>query len=183
MGIHDVSATRDVPWLEESNDADFNMRDAMLSTSLSHGFDVAGYKLEPTLEGVFMILDSDSYKEDGGISALSVDSQQSEYLASTAGLQLSRTFQFGTVTFTPKLGAAWWHQWLNRPDMDAAFRSDPSYSFSTTGAKTDQDLLCLNAGLDLKMSSNVHLGLKYSRYDGSSMYDNNVLDLSVGIAF
>ncbi|WP_218069964.1 autotransporter domain-containing protein [Desulfoplanes formicivorans] len=183
VATHDVSSTRNVPWLNESNDADFNMRDAMVSTSLAHSFHVGNLELEPLVEGVFMILDSDSYKEDGGISALSVDSQQSKYLASTAGLQLSRTFHLGTATLTPRLGMAWWHQWLNRPDINAAFRSDPAYSFSTTGAKTDQDLLRLNADLDLEINSGLHFKVKYSRYNGASMYDNNVLALSFDFAF
>jgi outer membrane autotransporter protein len=183
MGLHDVDSTRKVPFMDEKNQADYTMLDVMLSSQISHAFLFDALTVTPSLEGVYLNLSSESYKEDGGITALAVDSAHASFLATTAGLELSREFRFASATLTPRLGAAWWHQWLDRPDMDAALRSDTDFTFASEGERSDRDLLRLKAALALEMHGGLRLNLEYSRFDGSSMHDTNVLALSIGMVF
>lgn len=183
MGLHDVDSTRKAPFMDETNQADYTMLDVMLSSQVSHALQFDAVTVTPSLEGVYLNLSSESYKEDGGITALSVDSAHASFLASTAGLELSREFRFASSTLTPRVGAAWWHQWLDRPDMDAALRSDTEFSFTSEGERSDRDLLRLKAALALEIHDGLRLNLEYGRYEGSSMHDTNVLALSVGMVF
>jgi D-alanyl-D-alanine carboxypeptidase len=183
MGLHDVDSTRKVPFVDEKNQADYSMLDVMLSSQISHAFLFDALTVTPSLEGVYLNLSSESYKEDGGITALAVDSAHASFLATTAGLEFSREFRFASATLTPKVGAAWWHQWLDRPDMDAALRSDTDFSFASEGERSDRDLLRLKAALALEMHDGLRMNLEYGRFDGSSMHDTNVLALSIGMVF
>lgn len=183
LGLHEVDSTREVPFMDETNQADYTMLDVMLSSQVSHAIPFDAVTITPSLEGVYLNLSSESYKEDGGITALSVDSAHASFLATAAGLELSREFRFANATLTPRVGAAWWHQWLDRPNMDAALRSDTDFSFTSEGERTDRDLLRLKAALALEIHDGLRLNLEYGRYEGSSMHDTNVLALSVGMVF
>ena len=183
MGLHDVSSTRKAPFVDETNQADYAMLDVMLSSQLSHAFLFDALTVTPSLEGVYLNLSSESYKEDGGITALAVDSTHASFLASTAGLEISREFRFANSTLTPRLGAAWWHQWLDRPDINAALRNDADFSFASEGERSDRDLLRLKAALALEMHGGLRMNFEYGRFDGSSMHDTNVLALSIGMVF
>lgn len=182
LGLHDVSSNRDVPFLDESNTADFSMRDLMLSTALTHDFDLGAVRLTPVLEGALMTIDSDSYSEEGGISALKVEDARATYLFTSAGLDVSYTFRAGQASITPRIGAAWSRQWFEAPDTDAAFRSDPSFTFSTD-SDADDNLLRLKAGVDIEIPQGLRVNIDYSRYDGASTHDNNVLALTLGFVF
>lgn len=183
VGLHDVDSSREVSFLGETNQADYAMLDVMLSSRLAHAFRFDSMTLTPSLEGVYLNISSESYKEDGGISALAVDNARASFLASTAGLELSRDFRFASATLTPRLGAAWWHQWLERQDMDAALRADTNFSFSSEGERLDRDLVRLTAALALELHGGLRVNLEYSRDEGASMHDNNILALSIGMVF
>ena len=183
LGLHDVESDRNVPFLNEKNHADYTMQDVRLSTALSHALAFECLTVRPFVEGAYLNLASAGYKEDGGDSALAVDSLRADYLATTAGLELSRTFMLKSVAVTPRLSAAWWRNWLDQPDVNAALRSDPGFGFSTTGADLDDNLLRLNAALDVITSSGLRLNLEYGRYDGPSMQETTILGFSIGGVF
>jgi len=184
MGIHDIESKRKVSLLGETNHAGYEMHDYLATLFLAHPFHWRNLALVPYLEGAYLNQKNDSYREQGGVSALRVSGTRGEFLATTLGLDVSRPIPLGGTVLTPRLGVGWWHQYLDRSDKTkASFRGDPGFAFQTAALETDDDLLRLNAALHLNLRQGLFVNLDWEHFHSSSLRDSHLLAFSLGLTF
>jgi Beta-lactamase class C and other penicillin binding proteins len=175
VGFHDIEATRRVRFLNEKYGNEFDSTDFLLTAALWRDFSVPyGFRVSPLAELSYITNDADSYNESKGLSSLHVESASYSYLASSLGADLGYDFAFkNNSVLSLSIGAGWWHQWLDREEVDASLASSREYDFSTIGAKTDNDLARFGIGARYSFS-NLSVDLDFERYEGSTMHDNSI---------
>lgn len=111
----------------------------------------------------------DSFREQGGPTALNVDAQTQQNLNSTVGLRLARLIRFDNqMSLTPHLSAGWKHLYGDvESQVRQSFRQGGIDDFTIQGSSLDRNSLSLLAGLDLNLSSNHSLGLAYMAENGT----------------
>ncbi len=183
LGFHDVELNRNVHFASEKLGADYQGMDILASLSLWHDFSLEPFRITPLLETSFISNHTEGYTEKSGSAALKVNSADYTYLASSAGVDMGYDIAMETGKLSFSLGAAWWHQWLDQPDLHASLSSDQGLGFSTVGAAKDNDLLRLRAGARFTTPQSLFLNLEVEQYQGRHMHDTSVVSLSLGFGF
>jgi outer membrane autotransporter protein len=129
------------------------------------------YELTPFAGVTVQSLRQDGYSEistnattgAAGILGLSYQSQTTTSVRSQLGGQAATTFQLGErTTVTPRVRAAWAHEFDNDRQVGAAFLSIPAAGFTVNGARPARDAALVSAGVDMGIGQNVTV---YARFD------------------
>lgn len=114
----------------------------------------------------------DSFKEQGGISALNVGPQTQQNFSSTFGLRLATLYRFDNrMILSPHLSTGWKHLYGGvDSQVRQSYRHAPGLidDFTIDGAALDRNSLSLRAGLDLALSTEHSVGLTYTGESGTS---------------
>ena len=118
--------------------------------------------IEPFVGALAMHIDTASFAESGGSSALSGASQGYDYGATTLGIRGEATM-FSNVPLLARGLLGWRHVFGDvTPASTLAFESAPSIPFSIAGAPIAQDALMIEAGFDWRLTRNATFGVYYS---------------------
>jgi outer membrane autotransporter protein len=153
--------TRRVPVTGGEYTADYNVHD--LSAYLGGGVDLAlcDWKLTPGASVQYIHSWSDSYDENGGGGALSVDGAEFDSLRTTLGLTLSRVFTVGNIKLMPQVGAGWAHEYLNDGENLSARFIGGTSPFMIATAGGDRDNLFYGAGVSALLNDGITLSIGY----------------------
>jgi outer membrane autotransporter protein len=122
----------------------------------------------------YLKADSDGYAETGTFAApLTVHSASSQATSSYLGVKLSMDWTVDTTTFTPRLTAAWQHDFTKDAwQMAASFTAAPTVGFGLTGAGLARDGLYLDGGFTIHAAQNVDILLDYQGRFTADRSDN-----------
>jgi outer membrane autotransporter protein len=98
-----------------------------------------------------------------GILGLTYQPQTTTSVRSTLGAQAATTLQLGArTTISPRIRAAWAHEFNADRQVNAAFLSIPAAAFTVSGARPARDAALVSAGVDVGIGQNVTL---YAQFD------------------
>ena len=125
-------------------------------------------------------IDTDSFKENGKLAALTSNGTDQDVSYSTLGLRAAVTMRLDGAIITPHVSAAWQHAFDDvTPGAALAFAST-GIGFDVTGVPLAQDTALIDAGLDLNLSPTATLGVSDSGQFGDGVADNAVEGVSPG---
>jgi outer membrane autotransporter protein len=118
--------------------------------------------VEPFVGALAMHIDTSSFSEAGGASALNGASAGYDYGATTLGVRTEASL-FANTPLLARAMLGWRHVFGDvTPSSTLAFESAPSIPFTVAGAPIARDALVVEAGFDWKLSNNATIGLFYS---------------------
>jgi outer membrane autotransporter protein len=131
--------------------------------------------LEPFAGLAYVGIDTDSFRERGGVlSPLTGSGDDEDVGYSTLGLRAATVMQVANATVVPKISAAWQHAFDDvTPGASLAFATT-GIGFVIDGIPLAQDSFLLEAGLDLALSPTATLGVSYTGQFASDISDNGV---------
>jgi outer membrane autotransporter protein len=130
--------------------------------------------VEPFVGALAMHIDTASFAEAGGASALNGASGGYDYGATTLGLRTEATL-FANTPLLARAMIGWSHAFGDvTPSSTLAFASAPSLPFTVSGAPIARDALVIEAGFDWRLSSNATVGIFYSGELAARDEDNAV---------
>ena len=150
-------------------------------------FRVQRYELTPFVGVTVQSLHQDAYSESAtnftsgapGILGWSYQAQTTTSVRSTLGAQAATTFQIGErTTITPRLRAAWAHEFNDDRQLGATFLSIPAASFTVSGARPARDAALVSAGVDVGIGRNVTV---YAQFDSELSGSGNAYAGSGGL--
>lgn len=170
-GRADAERTVIVGGLTENLIADYDSHTFQASVEAGTDFDMGPVVLTPFAGLAVTHVETGSFTETGGLSALSFASSSNTTGLSTLGLRVSR--ETGGVTLAGS--AAWRHAFGDvEPVSRAAFASAPASPFSVRGTAVSEDALALEAGIGLRLDEGTLLTLGYSGEYASGSRDNGL---------
>lgn len=129
------------------------------------------FSIEPFASLGYQRYHRDSFKEQGGMTALSVGPQTQQNLSSTFGLRLATLYRFDNrMSLSPHLSTGWKHLY---GDVDSQVRQAYRHApvgiddFSIDGTALDRNSLTLRAGVDLALSTVHSVSLTYTGESGT----------------
>jgi outer membrane autotransporter protein len=138
-------------------------------------FDPSAWALSLTPYAAISYLDAkaDGYTETGFGAPLTIGSTSSSATSSYLGVKLSTDWQLSSATLTPRLTAAWQHDYTkNAWEMSAAFASVPTVGFGLTGTGLSRDGAYIDGGVTLHIAEQVDVLLDYQGRFTSDRTDN-----------
>jgi outer membrane autotransporter protein len=150
-------------------------------------FRIQHYELTPFAGVTVQSLHQDAYSENAtnftsgapGILGLSYQAQSTTSVRSTLGAQAATTFQLGErLSVTPRLRAAWAHEFNDDRQVNASFLSIPGAAFTVSGARPARDAALVSAGVDVGIGRNVTV---YAQFDSELAGSGNAYAGSGGL--
>jgi outer membrane autotransporter protein len=152
-----------------------NMLNASYDARSYQFFAEAGYRarmdkvtFEPFAGVSYINMDTDAFRETGGIAALSSSSDTTSTTFTTLGLRMAAEAS-DMVTLR---GMAGWRHAFGDVDPASTFTIAGSAPFSVTGAPIAEDAAVVEAGIDFKASDNVTIGASYEGQYGDGAIAN-----------
>lgn len=170
-GRADAERTVVVGGLTENLSADYDSHTFQASVEAGTDFDMGPVVLTPFAGLAVTHVETGSFTETGGSSALSFASSSNTTGLSTLGLRVSR--ETGGVTLAGS--AAWRHAFGDvEPVSRAAFASASASPFSVRGTAVSEDAIALEAGIGLRLDQGTRLTFGYSGEYASGSRDNGL---------
>lgn len=170
-GRADAERTVVVGGLTENLTADYDSHTFQASVEAGTDLDMGPVVLTPFAGLAVTHVETGSFTETGGSSALSFASSSNTTGLSTLGLRVRR--EAGGVTLAGS--AAWRHAFGDvEPVSRAAFASAPASPFSVRGTAVAEDALALEAGIGLRLDEGTRLTFGYSGEYASGSRDNGL---------
>jgi uncharacterized protein with beta-barrel porin domain len=138
-------------------------------------FDPSTWALSLTPYAAVSYLDakSNGYTETGFGAPLTIGGTSSSATSSYLGVKLSTDWQLPTATLTPRLTAAWQHDYTkNAWEMSAAFAAVPTVGFGLNGSGLSRDGAFVDGGITLHIAEQVDVLLDYQGRFTSDRTDN-----------
>jgi fibronectin-binding autotransporter adhesin len=130
--------------------------------------------IEPFVGALAMRIQTDSFTEAGGVSALTGESGNYTYGATTLGMR-GQTAILDETNFLARGLLGWRHLYGGvTPASALAFASAPNVPFSILGAPIARDALMIEAGFDWRVSKTATLGVYYSGALAARDFDNAI---------
>jgi outer membrane autotransporter protein len=130
--------------------------------------------VEPFVGALAMHIDTASFSEAGGASALTGASQGYDYGATTLGVRTQAAL-FGNSPLSARTMLGWQHVFGDvTPGSTLAFESAPSIPFAIPGAPVARDALVVEVGFDWRLSTNATAGVFYSGEIAARDEDNAI---------
>jgi outer membrane autotransporter protein len=180
---HDMRTTRSVtmPGLSEELKASPKARTTQIFADVGYNIDAGAVQLEPFANLAYVNLHSQRFSEKGGAAALTSRSQHTDTTFMTLGSRLSADIALGETLVTVSASAGWRHAFGGALPK-ATQRFSEGDAFTITGVPLSRDSAVLEAGVGVKLSRSVSVGLSYQGQLGSDAKDHGVR-ANVGIAF
>ena len=147
--------------LSEHLSAEYDAGLAQIFTEVGYAMEVAeNTTLEPFVGLAWSKLDTDSFTESGGISALESDGYDNDQVTSTLGLRAQRGFTLASMPGKVRAVLAWQHSF-----GDESASSDVSFAggsqFTIHGSPIAEDSALLEIGASLNLTESLTLGAAY----------------------
>ncbi len=171
----DISNHRSIifPGFFQPAEADYSARTGQVFGELGYRMAFTRGMLEPFIGLAYVNVDTDSFREAGGVSALTGSGVDQSITYTTLGLHASSSFQLFALPATVKATLGWQHAFGDTyGEVPVAFASGSS--FAITGVPVAKDSALLEVGFDVAVTANTTLGLYYNGQVASDAYDNMV---------
>ncbi|WP_153100663.1 autotransporter outer membrane beta-barrel domain-containing protein [Paraburkholderia hayleyella] len=131
--------------------------------------------LEPFAGLAYVVLHTNGFAEDGGVSALTGDEDTQNLAYSTLGVRAATRFELGSqTTLMPRAMVGWRHAFgALSPTARMAFTGSPT-TFSIAGVPLARDSAVVELGVDISVGKNATLGFSYAGQYGSGYRDNAI---------
>lgn len=172
---HRLDTDRSVifPGFSENLSAGYNAGTFQAFGELSQRFDIQDASIEPFANVAMVRLQTESFREKGGHSALRIEEEATTTTFSTIGIRASAPVDLGEVKTRIGGMLGWQHAYGDiRPLSTAAFSSGDS--FGVLGAPVAKDIALINANLDFDVNKQTVFGVQYSGQFGSGFSENAV---------
>ena len=155
IGWNEYSGDRHIsfPGFDRLAKSNYSGQDYTAFGTTGYHFFARGFVFTPLASLQYTHMDLSGYAESGaGDIGLRVNAQSYDFLESGLGVKVAYPITYGTGTYVPELHAMWFHE-LNNPAIRnaAAFNAAGSGTFTTSGAKTADDMF--NVGTRLTILS------------------------------
>jgi len=144
-----------------------------------------GFVATPEVSLQYTRMSTDGFTESGGITALSVGSDRSESLRSSAGARIARDLQTSNGVLTPELRLAWLHEFKDGVrGIDANF-VEPTLPgvFTTFTGQGIRDRGVIGTGVTGRFGPNALVSLGYDAIVGSSDAVTHLVSGRLKVAF
>ncbi|MCG7509059.1 autotransporter domain-containing protein [Mesorhizobium retamae] len=167
------------PGFTDSLTGDYRAGTTQVFGELGYGIKVGSVALEPFANLAYVNVHTNGFTEQGGASALTVESGSNDVTFTTLGIRASTDFDLGTIKATARGMIGWRHGFGDiTPTVSQAFTG--SSLFQIAGAPIAKDAAMLEAGLDFAIAPRATLGVSYQGQLGSGASDHGVrADFSV----
>ncbi|TFY89500.1 autotransporter domain-containing protein [Pseudomonas kairouanensis] len=149
----------------------YSAQSQTLFSELGYQWGNDAFSVEPFAGLGYQRYQRDSFKEQGGLTALNVGPQTQQNLSSTFGVRLATVYHFNNrMSVSPHLSTGWKHLYA---DVDSRVRQSFRYSpvsvndFTVNGTALDRNSLNWRAGVDLELLPLHTVGLTYSGDSGT----------------
>ncbi len=160
---HDLSTRRGIiaAGLGDTLRADYDASTAQAFGELGYRIDIGQVAFEPFAGLAYVVLQSDGFRERGGVAALSSASDETGLGYATLGLRAATTTRLQGLDLTLRGGLGWRHAFGDvDPKTTLAFAG--SNPFSIAGLPIARNAALVEAGLDLRLGANTTLGASYT---------------------
>jgi len=181
---HDIETDRTVtvPSLGQTLSADYAGGTGQVFGEIGHKFEFdSGLIIEPFVNFTHASLYTGSYAETGGSAALAGGSDYASTSQFTLGLRGEASFALGEMQARAS-GMVGWQHALGEVDLTATHAFAGGSGFTVAGSTMGRDLALIQAGIDLKVSENVNLGVTYDGQFGADLIDNGI-KANLGVKF
>jgi len=121
-----------------------------------------GLKVTPFVSAEYAFITQDSYTETGSSANLAVSPDDISIFKTGLGAKLAYPLTDGGMTYTPRLSAAYYYDFVGDEASSTSNFSSTSTTFVTKGASVARNSFRLGAGLDVLAQDNVTLSLDYN---------------------
>lgn len=181
---NDIDSSRHVQagGLVEHEKASYDANTAQLFGELGYAIAAGDFTLEPFAGLAYVKVDSDSFKEHGGSTALRGDSEKDEVTYGTLGLHASTALTtVGSVPLALQGTLGWQHAFDDLdPKRQLSFAGGDA--FTVKGTPLAQDTALAQLGVTAQVASGTTVGLGYSGQFGDG-YKDNGLRLGLNVSF
>ena len=163
------------PGFAEQATAHYGVGEGQIFGELGYGVAFGTIAAEPFAGLAWVHLNSDSFTEAGGVSALTGLGNKDDIGYSTLGVRAATYYllQNGMV-LAPRASVAWEHAFGTlTPAASLAFQSAGA-AFSIAGVPLARDAALVEAGLDLQITAQAKVGIFYAGQLANSAHDNAV---------
>ncbi|MGG4606476.1 autotransporter-associated beta strand repeat-containing protein [Paenalcaligenes sp. Me131] len=187
MGVahtwHEMRATRSVsiPGFSDDLKSSPKARTTQIFADVGYNIEAGSVQLEPFANLAYVNLHSSSFNERGGDAALKVKSDNTNISYMTLGSRFSTEMDVGSTTVMANASLGWRHV-LGGVTPESTHRFSAGNAFTVYGVPLSRDSAVLEAGVGVKLSRSVTLGVSYQGQLGSDGNDHGVR-ANLGIEF
>ncbi len=181
---NDVDSSRhvNVGSVQEHVKAKYDASTTQVFSELGYAVQAGDLTLEPFVGLAHVEVDSDSFSEHGGITALRGDREKGRATYSSLGLRASTpATEVAGVPLSVQSSLAW-QRVLDEPSEDSRLTLAGYDSFTVKGVPITQDTALVQLGVSAKLAPQASLDLGYSGQIGDGYSDHGVR-LGLNIAF
>jgi outer membrane autotransporter protein len=174
---NNVSTGRSInfPGFAEQTSTRYNAGETQLFGELGYGLSFGQIAAEPFVGLAWVHLRTDSFNENGGISALQGFGNRSDTGYSALGMRAATYYLLQNgMAFIPRASVAWQHAFSNvDPTAGLAFVSTGA-AFAIAGVPLARDAALVEAGADLQITGAAKIGISYAGQIADSIQDHSV---------
>ena len=168
--------------LQEHVKADYDASTQQVFAELGYDVQVGNLTLEPFAGLSHVKVDSDRFREHGGSTSLSSDSEKDRTTYSSLGLRArTASAEVAGVPLSVQSSLAW-QRVLDEPGEKSRLSLNGYDSFTVKGVPLAQDTALVQLGVSAKLAPQASLDLGYSGQIGDGYSDHGVR-LGLNIAF
>jgi outer membrane autotransporter protein len=163
------------PGFAEQTTVRYGAGETQIFGELSYGMALGTIAAEPFAGLSWVHLNTDSFTEAGGVSALTGLGNKDDVGYSTLGLRAATYYLLQNgMALIPRASAAWQHAFGTvTPGASLAFQSAGA-AFNIPGVPLARDAALVEAGLDLQITAQARVGVFYAGQLANSAHDNAV---------
>jgi outer membrane autotransporter protein len=174
---NNISTSRSInfPGFAEQATTRYGAGEVQVFGELGYGVSFGQTAIEPFAGLAWVHLSTDSFTENGGISALNGSVNTSDVGYSTLGMRAASYYllQYGMV-FIPRASVAWQHAFGTVDPIAALAFVSTGAAFAIAGVPLARDAALVEAGADLQITRQAKIGLSYSGQLANSIQDHSV---------
>ncbi|HEV2503731.1 MAG TPA: autotransporter domain-containing protein [Mesorhizobium sp.] len=177
----EIDSSREVafPGFSDSLTGSYRAGTTQVFGELGYSLKAGSVALEPFANLTYVNVHTNGFAEQGGASALTVQSGSNDSTFTTLGLRASTGFDIGSTKATARGMIGWRHAYGDlTPTVRQTFTG--SNAFTIASAPIAEDAAVIEAGLDFAITPKATLGLSYHSQVASKLLDHGVrADLNV----
>ncbi|WP_425104636.1 autotransporter domain-containing protein [Ancylobacter sp.] len=172
---HTIDSLRQVniPTISERLTADYDAATSQVFGELGYRFENGTAVFEPFVNLAYVHYSTDSFAEQGGVTALGGQSDSLDTFFTTLGLRASTRFTVGGMQATLH-GTVGWQHASGDITPDASFAFVGGDVFSVTGAPIAENVAVLGARIEFAATEYATISIGYDGQFGSGQSDNGL---------
>jgi outer membrane autotransporter protein len=172
-----VDASRSIlfPSFAENATASYGVGEAQAFGEIGHGVAFGNLAAEPFAGLAYVHLNTGSFTEAGGVSALTGAGASDDVGYSTLGARAAANCLLpGGMALTPRASLAWRHAFGDVTPASSLAFANTDAAFGVAGLPLARDTALVEAGLDLRIDPRAAVGISYSGELASGAQDHSV---------